>query len=527
MMKRALRWLLLLLAVLLVAAVCGTATWALRTTPWQRMVPYSPDFEAQAEDAELVRDAVGELPAASGLGPDIVLIVLDTVRADHLELYGYQHSTMPRLAAWAEAGMVHDNFSSTSSWTLPSHASLFTGQYPATHGAHGRTVEEGHLRKFMTGQATRRMLEHPLRASAVTVAERLWDAGYATLGIAANRAFLDKSWRLHQGFDLWICEDAGRGASYLPYTRADRITAMALEAVDQALPGLAYPEQPGRAPLFLFLNYMEAHGPYVPREGYTRDPSKLVLHRRKGRSREKLAWKVLAGRTPLPEDVKQGWIEAYDADLRFLDEQLAVLLEGLEARGIGPDAHIIILSDHDEYFGEHNLLAHSKDIYQPGVRVPLVVRGPDVPAGRSDEPLQIQDLAHRIVSVADAEPLPRPEPTGELQVAEIYGSRGRDLRNPRFGDRFNRVRRSFRRGDHELILGSDGSMEAYDLATDPDELVDLSDQPWAQALMEEAKAWMEARGVDDGAPAQEGEEGEDIELSDDKLEALRALGYVE
>ena len=125
--KGALRWLLTVLIMLVVAAASGVATWALRTTPWQRTVPYQPDLEARALDAVVVQQAVAELPAAGGPGPDIVLIVLDTVRADHLELYGYEHSTMPRLAAWAEGGTVYDAFSSTSSWTLPSHASLFTG----------------------------------------------------------------------------------------------------------------------------------------------------------------------------------------------------------------------------------------------------------------------------------------------------------------------------------------------------------------------------------------------------------------
>jgi hypothetical protein len=110
---------------------------------------------------------------------------------------------------------------------------------------------------------------------------------------------------------------------------------------------------------------------------------------------------------------------------------------------------------------------------------------------------------------------------GEACVAELYGSRGRDLFNAAYGDRFNRVRRSFRIGDRKLILGSDGSIEAYDLALDPGEERDLRAEPWARQMAREAQAWLAARGVDD-APEGGGEEPAWADV-----EALRALGYVE
>jgi arylsulfatase A-like enzyme len=521
--RRALRGLLTVAGLLLVAVLSGALTWGLRVRPWQRTVPFRPDPVAQAEDVALVWQSASALPAGSGLGPDIVLIVLDTVRADHLELYGYPHSTMPRLATWAEQAQVFEEVRSTSSWTLPAHASLFTGLYPSTHGAHGRLVGEDHKRRFRSGLSSERVLERPLDGDAVTVAERLWDAGYTTMGIAANRAFLDRTWQLEQGFDLWICEEATKDSSFLPYTRADRVTAMALEAMDSVLPQLAFPEQPGRAPIFLFLNYMEAHAPYVPREGYVRDPDKLVLRHRSGGSRERLAQRVLAGEEDLPEVVRAGWIEAYDAELRFLDEQLASLLEGLEARGIGRDAVIFVVSDHGEYLGEHRLVEHSKDLYEPGIGIPLIVRGPGLEPGRRSGPIQLQDLAPWLVALGGAQPLPGAEPTGALQVAELYGSRMRDLRNPKTKRRFNRVRRSFQQGDHKVILGSDGSFEAFDLADDPDESRDRSGERWAQELAVLAQAWMEQHGVDDAAPMEDDREEPDAA----NLEALRSLGYLD
>ncbi len=512
------------LALLAVAAVSFGVAWASMHRPWQRAVPFRPDVEAMAADRALVWEAAALLPAGTGRGPDIVVVVLDTLRADHLELYGYPHSTMPGLARWAERALVYDDVLSTSSWTLPAHASLFTGHLPSTHLAHGRTVEKDHLRRFRTGQKTTRVLERPLGSEVVTVAERLWDVGYTTLGIAANRAFLDRSWQLDQGFDLWICEDVARGASHLPYIRADRVTAMALEAVDAAIPVMVSPGEVERAPLFLFVNYMEPHIPYVPREGYVREPSKLLLRNRSGAGYQRVVRDVLSRKAPLDERVRDGWVEAYDAELRFLDEQLMALLEGLEERGIGPEAHIVILSDHGEYFGEHQLLAHSKDLYQPALRVPLVVRGAGLEPGRSEEPLQLQDVAHQIVAVAGAEALPRAGRSEDLRVAELYGSHGSDLRNAHYGRRFNRVRRSFHQGQRKVILGSDGSLEAYDLAQDPEESQDLSDAPWARDMAQRARAWEEQRGLNDHAPQ---EEQREPDLSPEQLETLRSLGYMD
>ncbi len=515
------------LALLFVAACCFALTWLAMHRPWERTVPFREDPVAMAADRRLVQLGIRDLPAGTGEGPDIVLIVLDTVRADHLELYGYHRDTMPRLTEWARHAKVYDRALSTSSWTLPAHASLFTGQYPATHGARGSTVSEERLRRVTTGRGVVRLLERPLDDDAVTVAERLWDRGYTTLGFAANKAFLDKTWKLWQGFDLWLCDQPPKGRAHLPYTRADRITAMALEAVDSALPALDWPEQRGRAPLFLFVNYMEAHGPYVPRTGFVHDPASLLWTKyRTGRSRERLAWSVLAQKRELPDTVREGWIEAYDAELSFLDLQLSALLEGLEQRGIGEDALIIVVSDHGEYFGEHQLVAHSKDVYEGGLRIPLLVRGPGFEPGHSSELVQLHDVAGWIVSAASAEPLSNMDPTEGLAVSELYGSRSRDLRNRRFNKRFNRVRRAFHKGDRKVILGSDGSFEAYDLADDPEELRDLSDQPWAAELADEARSWMQARSVDDAnAPDDEDCEGTEVEPSN--LEALRALGYVD
>jgi arylsulfatase A-like enzyme len=287
--------------------------------------------------------------------------------------------------------------------------------------------------------------------------------------------------------------------------------------VDGVLPRLHDPKGEGRAPFFLFLNYMEGHAPYIPREGYVRDPSRLVLFQRAIPSRHRAARDTLADEADLPARLRDGWEEAYDAELRFLDEQVGRLLDGLDQRGIGQDAFIVILSDHGEYFGEHRLVEHSKDLYEPGLSIPLLERGPGILAGRTGELTEITSLPGWLLERAGAQPLPPAPATGGLVIAELYGSRSRDLFNDRYGARFNRVRRAFRRGDHKVILGSDGSFEAYDLATDPEERVDLHEAAWARELAAEGRAWEAGLVIEAG-----GEEAEGVDV-----EALRGLGYVE
>lgn len=471
---------------------------------WPRWVPVlgdplvdrPPDTRAQEQDLRALRGHAARLAEVwdppEGK-PDIVLIVLDTVRADHLGVYGYDRETSPRLDAWAEQARVYDDVVADAPWTLPSHASLFTGRPSRSHGARGTPPGKG--------------VAAPLPPGTETVASALQMSGYRTMGIAANEAFLARTWGLDQGFDLWLCDGLVDDAYRTPYVTADRITALAREALGRPRP----------APLFLFLNYMDAHTPWIPRREYVRDPA--AIDRRylpDGRGWDRSIERLLAERT-LDPAAQRAWVEAYDAGIRYADDHLGRLLADLPNLGIGPEDYVFIVSDHGEYLGEHDLVEHSKDVYEPVLRVPLLVRGPGYPPGRDATPVQLHDLATWILTAAGQAPLDRAEPPGDLRVAEEYYARRRDLSNSAYGHRFNRVRRAFYQGFHKLILGSDGSREAYDLAADPGELQSLVDAAWVPALEARANAWLEATP-------------EAAEVSLDKganLEALRSLGYVE
>ncbi|MFN7142860.1 MAG: sulfatase [Myxococcota bacterium] len=479
--------------VVLVGALVVFGLWRARERR-DPVVDWAPDAEVRAEDLRILRGEAARMPSVwePPEAPDIVVIVLDTVRADRMGVYGYGEGTTPNLDRWAAGARVFDRMVSDGAWTLPSHASLFTGMPVIAHGAHGTPRGEG--------------LASPLAAGAETVAGALRKVGYRTAGIAANRAFLAPAWGLSQGFDLWLCHQLKLDRRRLPYVTGDRVTAMAR----------AFLERRRDAPVFLFLNYMDAHAPWVPRRGYVRDPA--ALDRRflpYGEGWERETERLLAEREADPAALAT-WSEAYDAELRFLDEHVGALLDALPALGVGPEDHVFVLSDHGEYLGEHALVEHSKDLYEEVLHVPLLVKGPGWEPGRDDTPVQTHDVASLVLAAAGQPPLRRAVRTERMQVSELYWSRQRDLENPAYGARFDRIRRAFRVGDRKLLLGSDGSREAYDLAADPAEAHAVT-AAWVPELERAAEAWLGAQVAAPNAPVS----------AEADLEALRGLGYVE
>lgn len=426
-------------------------------------------------------------------GSDVVLIVLDTVRRDRLGVYGYDQDTTPGIDRWAAESRVYQNARSVSSWTLPSHASLFTGQYPVSHGV--RTAEPGGAVHF-----------YALPEGRPTLAGALRGAGYATAGITANRAFLNRRWGLHQGFDLWLCDELGT-AEGIAYVTADRITNLAIELL----------ESPREKPVFLFLNYMDAHGPLIPRPEYLPPGVRVTREQMPTSSRgNRYARLLMQQREPLPDAVSEAWSLGYDAELRFLDEHVSRLLERLPALGVNDDDYVIILADHGEFLGEHDLVGHNKDIYEEGIAIPLFMRGPGIGVGLDTALAQTVDVPRWILDGLGLEHLPNMEQTGEFQVAELYWNLPKNLSNKLMRQRFNRVRRAYIQGDKKLILGTDGSVERYDLSNDPKEQRSLKADHWNGALQEQGETWLGAHTATVGSG---------LQISDD--EALRALGYIE
>jgi arylsulfatase A-like enzyme len=427
------------------------------------------------------------------LQPNVLLVMLDTVRADHLSTYGYERETSPNLTRLAAAGVRFDHVVSTAPWTVPSHASLMTGQVPAVHGAH----HESWL----------------LSKDAVTLAERFQEAGWRTAGFSAN-PFVGRPTRLDQGFDHFQrLRGTGR-----------KVSAAALDFV------AAGPE-----PWFVFLNYMEAHMPYnaVPGDALGRYWHEEGAALRAAVVEQQVAkFRYECGlEKPLPEKIER-LVAAYDGAIAHLDVLLGELLDALEdqrARTL-----IVVLSDHGELLGEHGRVEHQFSLLEPLLRIPLILSFPGrIPAGQVIEaPISLTEVHGMILRVAGLEPGASPGnplglqevPRGDL-LAEYYRP-GRVLKrfqgqSPECARRLDRRLTSVQRGALKLVWSSDGSRWLYDLEFDPGEQRNLAaERPELVAELE--------RAVDDrqalarGGPVPEAAP----ELDAEAREHLRDLGYL-
>ena len=428
-------------------------------------------------------------PVETGPPPSIVLISLDTLRADHLSLYGYERPTSPNLIEFARTATLYERAHTTAPWTLPSHGSMFTGLYPFEHGA--RTYDKSQI-----PEARKYTNTIPLPSQHRTLAEALRDYGYTTAGVAANKAFLTEKFGLHQGFDYWDNDD-GR------WWEINERVAGWLDSAPQE-------------PFFLFINYMDTHRPYNNKR---RDDIPYV-HPSEAKLNQVIP-KIL-NQEDVPAEALQRLTDVYDTSIANLDEGLGALFADLRQRGLFDDTLIVITSDHGEFLGEHQLAEHSKDVYQGVSHVPLVVKAPGQETAEVDTDLV--SLVHipgivlsHIPELRDAERFPDPE--RDAVLTENFGPRPRTVRDAAWRARFERVRRGLIRENYKFVDSSDGHDELYDLFADPTELVDLHAKH--PELAAELQALMDSRFGDIVTP----EEVNAVELSEEELETMRQLGY--
>lgn len=330
------------------------------------------------------RRAVAKLTPASPNAPNVLLIVLDTVRAKSLSLHGYARPTTPRLERFARTGVCFENTLSTSPWTLPSHASMFTGRFPHELSANWTT---------------------PLDATYPTLAELFRDRGYYTAGFVANLEYCITSTGLNRGFihyeDYPLSMMQIVWSSYLARYIAVKIYEKtvyhgrlvhknAVKIKKDFLKWLS--RKKDQRPFFVFLNYMDAHTPYRPPE-----PFDTMFGNRKPRSEE-------PSPQSSPEEV-QAQFDAYEGSIAYLDHQLGLLLDELQNRGLLQNTLVIITSDHGEHFGEHGCFIHGNSLYRPLTHVPLLISFPSrVPAGkRVLEPVTLCDLPATVLDLTQLE----------------------------------------------------------------------------------------------------------------------------
>jgi arylsulfatase A-like enzyme len=335
------------------------------------------------------RQAIAQLPAHKEGSPNIVLIVVDALRADHLSSYGYRRATSPNMDQLASRGVLFENAFSASSWTLPSHVSLFTGRYPTEHEA-----------DWSNPTALR-------DAKYSTLAEALKARGYRTAGFSGNLYWVTRQFGLDRGFihfedylhslgDMAVRTIYGRAieTAILQRLGFEDIPARrrAADINDSALKWISGDTQ---KPFFLFINYMDVHDPYLPplphrqRFSNRNDPGG-ILNWRLGRNDPKMTTEQLADE-----------ISSYDGAISYVDEQIGNLVSGLRNRGLSDNTIFVVTSDHGEMFGEHNLYLHGHSLYRGEIHVPLIVSYANtVPAGlRIGQPVSNTFVATTVMSL--------------------------------------------------------------------------------------------------------------------------------
>jgi len=456
--------------------------------------------------------AILAVACSSDERPDILLVTLDTTRADHLGCYGHPGGTSPHLDRLAEVSTVYEHAYATSSWTLASHASILTGLLPAQHGA--QSVPGGPNKSL--GYGVRPLAEH-----FTTVAEALRPLGYRTAAVVAGPA-LRRELGVAQGFEIYRDE--------LDTTHRKFHGKLAEEVTDEALEAIArFEGMPGGAPetdpWFLFVNYFDPHAPYRPPAPHDAGlPEKQAPNHL-----QPLYDKLRAGLTGGPEDLPAETRDAlatqrarYEAEIRYMDLHLGRLLDAIDL----DRTLVVITGDHGESFGEHLYLSHGAHLYEDNVRVPLVVRRPGQRRGeRVAEPVQNHRVATTILEAAGARaPASRMVPPLERRDAEpiVTAVRRSETNVTLLGDVLDRDLRAFYEPPLKLIESSRGGLELFDLDADPGEREDLSQaRPNdAHRLRDALTEMLLAR-----PPLYEHEAR--VDLSPETEDSLRALGYIE
>jgi len=358
--------------------------------------------------------------------PDVILIVIDTLRAKSLSLYDYARDTSPEMIEFSKDAILYENAISPGTWTVPAHGSLFTGRLPSYHGAE-RVAPNRVI------QAT------PLNPDVPTLAELLRNEGWATGAFVANSTFVTPSLGFARGFDPFVADDI----------RANLIITAALDwFAEQA------------SPTFLFLNILDPHEPYDPGEPYrSRFPGREDSY---GNKITDLFWDNVELTAPVTDHFRS----QYDGEISWTDEVLGELFDRLRGLDRYDESLIIVTSDHGELLGEHGLAGHGISTYQEIVHVPLLVKRPGN-AGAGSRRAQRVSTMGAFAEVLAAAGIPAPKGTQAVRLDEPHPVWVEDID-------FNgdRVTVGFE-GPAKLVQIYGGGYEKlaqlFDLASDPDE----------------------------------------------------------
>ncbi|MEO8201606.1 MAG: sulfatase [Gemmatimonadota bacterium] len=427
------------------------------------------------------RQTIAALPSARPGAPNILLIILDTARALELSAYGYDRPTTPALEQFARSSVRFDWAFSNAPWTLPSHASLFTGRFPHELSAGWLTALDG---------------QYP------TLAETLARDGYRTSGFVGNTLYCDTEKGLDRGFEHWedytfsngelfrssvlIRELTGKRWARQPFNSYQLLGRKSAADVNRDF--LQWVDGVHGRPFFSFLNYFDAHAPYLP------DSTNTRLFATPGLTQSYDSWARYRGK-PDTDTLIPDWVQdnrdRYDAMLRQIDNELGRLFAELERRGVLENTIVIVSADHGEQFGEHAIMGHGNSLYLPVLHVPLFIRYPrSVPQGATvKQPVSLRDLSATIEDLAGrtGDPLPGRSLARYWRKSSIPAGEQDTLLmevdyNPRLPKGAPIDRGSMRAvvmDSLHYILNGDQKEELYQFSEDPAERHDIAGTPSA------------------------------------------------
>lgn len=489
---------------------------------------------ADESTAPAISDAVSGPDASSaqdmGRAPRLVVLVsIDTLRPDHLGLYGYARFTSPILDAFSRRGVVFEDASAAAPWTLPSHASLLTGLYPKSHRA--VTFE------------TRLPEEIP------TLARVLRGAGWKTAAVVNTHWLKPNKYGVTRDFEDFLYVDSP------PDRRAPNTFV-----TDQAIQWI---EDSPDAPLFVFVHYYDVHADYTSQPEFERlfvgpydgpakgtgwqlvkaniepeflelcherfDPDKCTF----GSAERPRVIDQSVQRMEFDEADVAHMVDLYDAGIRQMDTEIGRLFSFIETSGISEETLVVVTSDHGEEFLEHGRLDHFLPTWQEVLHIPLIMVGPGLPAGtRVGTPVSNVDVAPTVLGLVgvsantpleglDLAPLWGGEEPAAFDDRYLHGEASGGLQYERVLPGMFPVFRSVRHGRYKLVYDSKREAHAlYDLDTDPHELNDISASK--TEIAERLVAVMRERQADyspDPDPVNR------VVLDPEEIDQLRALGY--
>ena len=426
-------------------------------------------------------------PGPSAKKTNIILMTLDTTRADHLGCYGYHRNTSPNLDELSQRSIIYTNAIAPASWTLPSHASLFTGKFTTSHGVQYDPQGSLKLTNAIRGPKGRQVPRaRGLAQDETTLAQILRQTGYKT-GAVVGGPWLKKVFGFQKGFDFYddrqISSVNGR---------------LAIQINDAAISWL---KEINSKNFFLFLNYFDPHGPYCPPAPYGfKFLPPGISPNDKTRSTEKM-------------------LALYDAEILYMDHYIGQLIQFLKAKKAFDNTWFIITADHGELLGEHGKLGHGHYLFQQEIHVPLFMKypGSEVPPSKTNSPVQLTDLLPLICERLELSP-----PTN------IQGNAPPQINHPLLAEAYplqiltkDGHWRAYFENNFKYLWNSRGNHLLYNLKNDPRELKNLIAQKPSIAAdmlqkLNKYLASLPQPGL--AAPAQQ--------LDEQTKKALKSLGYV-